>query len=73
MQKIAGILKENTDLFLDAVFNDINDQMRLGHISEEDFDLIKSYLDSHEIEIKAFENGEQSGVEKAVDYLMSKI
>jgi hypothetical protein len=73
MQKIAGLLKEDADLFLDAVFDHINDEMRLGHISEEDFIAAKNYLDSNEMEIAGFDNGEQSGVEKAVDYLMSKL
>jgi hypothetical protein len=88
MQKIAGILKEDDDFdlsdnplrvysqvdreFLNFVFEILNDEMRSGTISEEDFDNIVDYIENNKREIVDFNDGDDSGYEAAIQYLMSK-
>lgn len=89
MQKIAGILKEDDDFdlsdnplrvniqadreFLNWLFEILNDEMRSGNISEEDFEDIVNYIENNEREIADFDDGDDSGYKAAIQYLMSKI
>ena len=56
LTKASKTLNENenkydNEMFLDAVFDILNDQMRLGEISGKDFKAAKKYLEKHEIEL----------------------
>lgn len=78
MQQLAGILKESIDpeTFLDYVFNELNDKMRAGEISEDDFNSCTEYMDTHKDEILNFNKGlssEMEEVEQAVDHLIGTI
>jgi hypothetical protein len=56
LTKASKVLNENeneydNEMFLDAVFDILNDQMRLGEITAKDFKAAKKYLEKHEIEL----------------------
>ena len=56
------VKEEIDDLFLDAVFDTLNDRMRLGEITRGVFKTAKKYLDEHEIEISLKNENEPEDV-----------
>jgi len=59
----SRLVNENVnDLFLDAIFDYINDELRSGNIEEDDFDVIKNYIDSHEEELSKHQDQEPQDV-----------
>lgn len=66
----SRLVKEDVnDLFLDAIFDYINDELRSGNIEEDDFDVIKNYIDSHEEELSKHQDQEPEDV---ADNLITK-
>lgn len=59
----SRILNENVNnLFLDAIFDHVNDELRSGNIEEDDFNVIKNYIDSHEEELSQHQDKEPGDV-----------
>ena len=76
LQKTAGIIKEgyDPDMFLDAVFDTFNDSMRVGEMSEEDFDKAKDYIDDNERKIVSlFLKQGDDGIDAAVAHVKQAI
>ena len=47
LTKNTKLLKENSEFFLDAIFDSANDSLRSGDIDDGIFNTVKDYIDSH--------------------------
>lgn len=72
-EEVRKVLKENDELFLDAVFDTMNDQMRAGEINQREFQIMKDFLDKNESTIVAnYSKLGQDGIEDAIDYIVQQ-
>lgn len=59
-----NLKEEPGELFLDAVFNFINDEFRSGNISETDFITIKNYIDDNDEDLLQLQDRSPVGLAK---------
>ena len=72
-EEVRKVLKENDEVFLDAVYDTMNDQMRAGEIDQKDFKTMKAFLDKNESTIVAnYSKFGQDGIEDAIDYIVQQ-
>ena len=72
-EEVRRVIKENDEVFLDAVYDTMNDQMRAGEINQREFKLMKDFLDKNESTIVAnYSKFGQDGIEDAVDYIVQQ-
>ena len=72
--KLTGnskVLNEVAENFLEAVFNSLNDMMRAGEISGEEFDAAKSKLESNPASLTPFEK--KKDVQAAAESLLKGV
>ena len=67
----SKILNEVSENFLDAVFNSLNDMMRAGEISGEEFDAAKNKLDSNPASLTPFEK--RKDIQAAAESLLKGV
>ena len=56
LTKNTKLLKENSEFFLDAIFDSANDSLRSGDIDDGIFNTVKDYIDSHEEELLSYQD-----------------